>query len=292
LRAALGHSLRRDKWEVNIPTELDLVAMRSPFTKLVTVSMRVSCDDDTLGFELDVCEARSCVFIFNIKLNSNAAKIRNWCRKFKGAYIVEVDKILLFTQSDASRLVSTIRDMVNTNTNPMFTVFLAPDHPPLKAKFNEGIPRLQMDQFHTTILSLYEIGEGRKMRDDETPHDGELFYVINAVNSAPGPGTQWTRRQMKLPRCWPEWYKDEKVQLNQMWDANMFGKPKERPQNYVVLRSVWTYNVNHGGRKKARTCCDGSILRSPTLKYAQHCLSACIIQTGMKLFFSCLATRC
>jgi hypothetical protein len=69
----------------------------------------------------------------------------------------------------------------------------------------------------------------------------------------------------------------------------MCGSPQTRPPNSVVLRSVWTYTVKHDGRKKARTCCDGSVLRSPTLKYAQQCYSACISQTGMKLFFAYIA---
>jgi hypothetical protein len=291
LRAALVHSLPRDKVDVLMPTELDLVAIRSPFTELVTVSMQVSCDDDTLGFECDVCEARSRVFIANIQYNSTAAKIRDWRRKFKGAYIVEIDNPPVFTKDEATQLLCVVSDMAHRKTKPTFNVVLAPDHPPLKAKINDGIPRLQMDQFCTAISALCEIWEGRKMRDDEIPHDGELLYAINVVNIAPQPVTKWTRYQLKPLSCWPEWYGAEKVHLDQMWDASMFGKSQARPANFVVIRSVWTYTVKHDGHKKSRTCCDGSILRSPTLKYAQQCYSACISQTGMKILFDCLVIR-
>jgi hypothetical protein len=64
--------------------------------------------------------------------------------------------------------------------------------------------------------------------------------------------------------------------------------PRVRPNNAAVLRFVCTYTVKHDGRKKALTCCDGSVLRSPTLKYVQQFYSACISQTGMKIFFAYL----
>lgn len=292
LRAALGHSLPQEEVEIPLPTELDLVAMRSPFTELITVSLKVCCDHVTLGFVLGVCSARSRVFIVDILPNSSAGKIRDWRRKYKGGYIVEMDHKPVFTQDDATRILGVIRREAHTKTDPTFTLVIAPDHPPLKAKVTDGIPRLQMDQFRTAISALYELGEGQKLHADDIPCDGELSHAINSVTEPDIlPGTKWTRRQLKPLGSWPEWYGAEKVQLDQMRDAKMFGRPQKRPPNAVVLRSVWTYTVKHDGRKKARTCCDGSILRSPTLKYAQQCYSACISQTGMKLFFACLAIR-
>jgi hypothetical protein len=62
------------------------------------------------------------------------------------------------------------------------TVVLAPYHPPIKTKVNDGIPCLQMDQFRTAISALYKIGEGRKIRDDEIPHGGEFLHAINSIN--------------------------------------------------------------------------------------------------------------
>jgi hypothetical protein len=76
-----------------------------------------------------------------------------------------------------------------------------------------------------------------------------------------------------------------------MHSAKMFGAPQTRPSNAVVLRSAWTYTVKHDGRKKAQTCCDGSALRLPTLKYDQQCYSACISQTVMKILFAYLVIR-
>jgi hypothetical protein len=68
--------------------------------------------------------------------------------------------------------------------------------------------------------------------------------------------------------------------------ANMLDKPEPRPAGAIILCSVWQYSVKHYGRNKARTCCDGSVLRSKSLQYAEQCDAACISQTGMNIFFA------
>jgi hypothetical protein len=128
-----------------------------------------------------------------------------------------------------------------------------------------------MSQFCTAISALYEIGEGHKVPDGVLDDDEVMPTAINIISDGDvRPRDKWTRRQLKPLACWPECYGAEKEQLDQMHCAKMFGPPQTRPPDAVVLRSVWTYTVKHGGRKKARTCCDGSVLRSPTLKYAQQ----------------------
>jgi hypothetical protein len=257
---------------------------------LITISLKVCCDDPCLGFIFGVCAARSRAFIVDIRRDSTASKIKDWRRKYRGAYIVEVDKNPVFSADDASRLLRAVRDATPHRSDPTFTVILAPDAPPSKASPDTGIPQLHMSQFRTAISALYEIGEGHKVPDGVLDDDEVMSTAINIISAGDvRPGTKWNRRQLKPLACWPEWYGAEKEQLDQMHCAKMFGPPQTRPPDAVVLRSVWTYTVKHDGRKKARTCCYGSVLRSPTLKYAQQCHSACISQTGMKLFFAYLA---
>jgi hypothetical protein len=149
-----------------------------------------------------------------------------------------------------------------------------------------------MDQFRTAISALYELGEGRKLCEDEIPDNGELLDAKCAVtNSTMKPGSKWTRRQLRRLGSWEELLGAEKNQLDEMHSSKISGPPDKCPPNSVVLRSVWTYTVKHEGRNKARTCCDGSVVRSPTLKYAQQCYSACISQIGMKIFLAFLAIR-
>jgi hypothetical protein len=253
-----------------MPTELDLVAMTSPFTELVTLSLKVTCDDPCLGFEFGVCAARSRAFIVDIKRDSTASRIKDWRRKYRGAYIVEIDKKPVFSADGASQHLRAVRDDAPHRAAPTFTIVLAPDVPSTKVNPDTGIPHLQMAQFRTAISALYELGEGQPIPAGALDDDNVLTTAINLISDGDvRPGTKWTRRQLKPLASWPEWYGAEKEQLDQMHSAKMFGPPQTQPPDAVVLRSVWTYTVKHDGRKKARTCCDGSVIRSPTLKYAQ-----------------------
>jgi hypothetical protein len=133
------------------------------------------------------------------------------------------------------------------------------------------------------------MAEGIRMPPDEDQLE-DLVYNIT-VSDGMVPGSKWTRRQLKRLACWAAWLAADKEQLDGMALAKMFGKPEPRPTGAIVLRSVWQYSVKHDGRKKARTCCDGSFLRSKILKYAEQCYAACISQTGMKIFFVFVVIR-
>jgi hypothetical protein len=172
----------------------------------------------------------------DIKADSSASKIRDWRRKYRGAYLVEVDKQPVFTKTDAGRLLNTARDAARHNTDPHVEIILAPDTLDTPSPPVTDIPQLQMDQFRTAISVLYELGEGRKLRKEEIPDDGELSDAIcTVVDATMKPGPKWTRRQLRRLGCWDEWYGAEKKQLDEMDSANMFGVPEKRPPNSMVL---------------------------------------------------------
>jgi hypothetical protein len=52
--------------------------------------------------------------------------------------------------------------------------------------------------------------------------------------------------------------------------AKLSGSPEPHPSGAVVICSVWQYTIKHDGHNKARTCCDGSILRTKSLNYAEQ----------------------
>jgi hypothetical protein len=76
-----------------------------------------------------------------------------------------------------------------------------------------------------------------------------------------------------------------------MEDAHMFGPPIAKPSGAVVFHTVWSYTVKHDGRKKARTCCNGYVLRQKGLKYAQQYYADCIYQMGMNIFFAYIVIK-
>jgi hypothetical protein len=97
---------------------------------------------------------------------------------------------------------------------------------------------------------------------DEVPTPDQLEDLVYNITVSDGmvPGSKRTRHQLKHLNCWPEWHASEKEQLDEMALAlaKMFGKPASFPVSTIVLRSAWQNSVKHDGRKKARTCCDGS----------------------------------
>jgi hypothetical protein len=198
LLVALGHPLPADSTDAPMPTDLDLVATSPPFNELVTLSLKVRCDDPSLGFVVGVCNALSRAFIVDIQRDSTASKIKDWHGKYHGAYIVDVNTHPVFTAEDATRLLSAVHDRSPHNTAPVFTVVLDPDTPPSKATPDTGIPHLKMAQFRTTISALYEIGEGKKMPRDSLDDDTVLSTGISVISDGEiRPGTKWKRRQLK-----------------------------------------------------------------------------------------------
>jgi hypothetical protein len=42
---------------VKIPTDHDLVAMPSPFAKLITLTIKIHCDEPSIGIVIEACAA-------------------------------------------------------------------------------------------------------------------------------------------------------------------------------------------------------------------------------------------
>jgi hypothetical protein len=116
----------------------------------------------------------SAFFIVDIQRDSTASKIKDWRRKYRGAYIVEVDTHPVFTVEDVTRLLSAVRDISPHNTAPLFTVVFDPDTPSSKTTPDTGM-------FRTPISTLYEIGEGKKMPCHALDGDDVLSTAINVI---------------------------------------------------------------------------------------------------------------
>eukprot|EP00957_Ditylum_brightwellii_P169197 12878492-Ditylum_brightwellii.AAC.1 len=68
-----------------------------------------------------------------------------------------------------------------------------------------------------------------------------------------------------------------------MEELNMYDAPTYAQKGTKILRPVWTYMVKHDGRKKARNCCNGSVLKGKGVEY-EHTYASRASQIGMKLF--------
>ena len=77
---------------------------------------------------------------------------------------------------------------------------------------------------------------------------------------------------------WKDWEADERNQLNQFHDFQMFGGKIEclLKENAVILQFYWQYHIKRDRQRQARQYCDGS-------KRAAHFLHALA-----KTYFSCV----
>jgi hypothetical protein len=163
LLAALGRPLPAKDDDNPAPVDCGLVALSSPFQTLVTVTVFIRCDSPTLRLTLATCAARSRAFIQDITPKSTCSKIRDWRRKYCGAYIVQIDGNPVFSLSDAKFLLIKARDLAPQSETPHLTLIMAPDTPPSVSDVAPGTPRLRIDQFRTVIHALCEMGEGHAM---------------------------------------------------------------------------------------------------------------------------------
>eukprot|EP00957_Ditylum_brightwellii_P039677 3001681-Ditylum_brightwellii.AAC.1 len=75
-----------------------------------------------------------------------------------------------------------------------------------------------------------------------------------------------------------------------MHKCQIYGNPIRPPNKATILQSICTYVVKHDSKKKARNCCNGSILKCKGTKYA-NTYSACASQTGICLFTAIAAIK-
>ena len=56
----------------------------------------------------------------------------------------------------------------------------------------------------------------------------------------------------------------------------MHGKPVARPENAIVLRPHWQYQIKRDGTRRSRNCCDGSPRSAPAMKGIASTYSSCV----------------
>jgi hypothetical protein len=131
-----------------------IVSLACPLTELVTVSVTIRCDHTSLGLRLNTCAARSRVYISDIDPGSTCRKIRDWRRKYKGAYIFQINGHPVFSEASALQQLTKIVKLAPTLSTPMLELIVTPGSPILHLHSSTSTPGLQLDQFRTFIHAL------------------------------------------------------------------------------------------------------------------------------------------
>ena len=107
--------------------ECQLDATNTPFLELDEVTVKLQCDDPHLGIEIKECSARRRGYIYDAKKGSSFAKVRGWSRKYRGAYVVQVDNNWTVTPQDVAEQLEIARDKAKAEGRNSIKLILSPE---------------------------------------------------------------------------------------------------------------------------------------------------------------------
>ena len=122
--------------------ERRLDATNTPFPELDEVTVELHCDDPHLGIEIEECSARRRGYICDAKKGSSFANVRGWSRKYRGAYVVQVDNNWTVTPQDVAEQLEIARDKAEAEGRNSIKLTIAPD----RVMDKSGASRLYEEQ--------------------------------------------------------------------------------------------------------------------------------------------------
>jgi len=276
----------------------------SPFSKTLSKPLVVQCSRHDFGLTLATDDLNNRCFVANVVPNSSAAllfsSLKATRNKIRGAYLVRVNDVDVFTLADA---LACLRELHDRGAASIDLVF-APEARQTARQLASAVkelnlfnPATSMDApLHTlTMADVHAISAVRLPAvDDDMSFPAPspaLSAVLLAIRSdATTPAEQalkaFTRRVLKPLDTWPLWFAGEVKQLDQFHALGMFGDPVPRPRDAVVLRMHWQYHIKRCGTRRARLCCDGSLRAAPMLHRLAQTYSSCVEQNIQRLFFA------
>jgi hypothetical protein len=286
LRQALGKPLPKEESEEPAPQEFSLETSDSPFLEILEVKVPVKCEDPTVGIELAECPLRKRAYIVSSDPGSSFDQLKGWKRKYRGAYIVQVEDQWVVDVEQTKTALEIARHEIDSMNRRYIKILLAPDRDSIRMDHN-GTPRVYQEQLRDFVRTVYELREGEPIDEDD------LDDIVRAItpNESTSKSSQFTRRRLQKGPDWEEWKRSEFKQLDAMHEDGMFAKPilrKDAPIDAKILYQVWSYVVKHDGRKKSRNTCDGRKLKRTGLAAAKH-YAACVSQQGIKMFLAIAA---
>jgi hypothetical protein len=306
-RSQQGATFPSEEQETSVE---EFTAYVNPFCHTFNRTLRVTPTNSstTFGLSLKDDEINHRVFVDKVSPNSSASKLFSTTKatnnRIKGAYIIAINDILVFSKSDAVKILQQLFD----NGVKEFDISFAPDKR-LTAKelrrtlrdhrepniFAPNDPS-QQDELSISLEDIRSIASLQSgLLLDHREIDLELLSAtlhalssdsITAQEAALG---SFTRRKLKKLSTWPQWQQGEFKQLDQFAALNMYGEPCKALPNAIILRQHWQYHVKRSGERRARNCCDGSPRSAPMLHQIASTYSSCVEQPIQRLFFALAA---
>ena len=323
-RTQQGDALPAEDEEISI-SEFEVGS--SPFSYTFARTMRVGCKKQNFGLTIETDDLNNRAYVLDIKDKSSASRIFSSLKatknKIRGAYIVKINNIPVFTKGEVLSALRKARDFRENE----ITIEFAPEkklsarqtrkvvrelrwHAPESVDDEEHVPVLAVEDLRNIATARYPLEDFERqlfvdeIMEDESgafgPFSPELLpisqvaTVVQAIRSsattdAEQAAGRFTRRKLKKLSTWPEWEAGERKQLDQFHALKMYGSPVCRPPGAIVLRQHWQYQLKRDGTRRARNCCDGSPRAAPVLHRIAHTYSSCVEQPIQRMFFALAA---
>ena len=303
----------------------------SAFTTFKTVRLPYdsTADEFPLGFELSQCARLRRAFISRLRQAPVGQSLRTARRDLHGAYLVSLDGTPIFTQSDVDRVLQRLSNAAPPPTH--VEIVYAPERRaafddrtgPLHLRLNDlrRIAALQhvpgegltsrdytaaiqdyLDDLHDH--GLWRAAERVHLSRDEflmevdIPTSAEVHRLqADAMTDEERKLTSFNRRKLQRLSNWDDWDAAFDKQLDAHHEAGTFGAPVPRPTSSPdggplnILRIVWSNVVKTNGKRKARSCLDGSKRAAPWLRDYGTTYASCIEHPCMKMFFALAASQ-
>jgi hypothetical protein len=190
-----------------------------------------------------------------IALSTTGAWIPRWRSHIKGAWLIKVGDIPVFTIADAQEAFA------KASVSGLLSLTLLFFHPEVRQDiFHDGLPIVSSAPFsqhvHDQLNKCWDFSTVADYLRKKPPYniveDGDVLNYITRV-------MKLTHGKLLQQDNWSDWQESEHLQLNQYDAQGMFGQPIAAIEDDAIFHLVWTYAIKAvDGHKKARCICDGS----------------------------------
>jgi hypothetical protein len=273
-RLSIIDDMRLDRGETFAQVYLSPSAYHEAFEEEIDIRRWTNIDHHTAGLTLIQKDGR--LILASIVKSTPVAKIPRWRTRCRGAWVMEVNGMLVQTTQDVERALK----MAKMRGDDKCRITLA--HPEIKEGLtSQGIPQLHIDQFNPRyILNL-----------DHLVHQEHIYQASGGGGVFQCSFNNLTRGKLLKQDDWADWQNSEWLQLDQYYSQFMFGDPVKVKDRSNVFFLVWTYTIKDvDGRKKARCACDG-YSRGGKVRVLDYTHSNCIDHVASRMFYALAAAE-
>ena len=286
--------------QVSMDLPYDLQMSSDPYNNHTHRVIAINSRSPTLGMKIEQCPIRNLPILKSCLSGLPAAKIINWRKDLKNAYITQVNNNKVRSKADIIKEIENCKRAKLKEIEVRFSTLerqgIHPQH---------GVPQLYYDQRNIIAKHIFDIQHMSHTNLDDnklqsthqsTANTNKSMNITSKqqwkqfIHAVKRKHNTFTLSQLKKCDNWEEWNNSIFKQLDQYRDQSTFDDPEPLPPNANLLSLCWVYLIKTDGfnTKKARCVCNGSPRMRGTVTLAETYASA-LDQTGSKMFWATAA---